>query len=142
MYNFDGINDASSMMQMLEELGVHADQELPTNPTIFAARVCALKNKFHKELIGTDESNNPIYRPVLYDSDLNWYLPAQNEAPNMQDDGTYTMLSGEYWTSTAVGGTDNEHAYKYTVGSSTSSELRSISLKVRAVRKTKNNYKL
>ena len=130
IYNFDGINDASSMMDMLEEWGIHPDKELPTNPTVFAARACALKNKFNKEI--NTEQGQQVERAVLKDENLVWYLPATNEAPQMQDTGDYA-LSGDYWTSTAIN--DNQNAYKYTVGSSTTSEIRTSNLHVRAVRK-------
>lgn len=129
IYNFDGINDASSMMDMLEKWGIHPDKELPTNPTVFAARACALKNKFNKET-STSEGQQ-VERAVLKDENLVWYLPATNEAPQMQD-ADYP-LEGDYWTSTAIN--DNQNAYKYTVGSSTTSEIRTSNLHVRAVRK-------
>ena len=128
LYNFQGLNEASSMMQMFEEWGIKPDKELPSNPTVFAARTCALKNKFHKE-IGY-ENGQEVQRAVLYEAECVWYLPAQNEAPDMKD-SSYP-LNGEYWTSTAVD--DNQHAYKYTVGASTSQEIRTANLHVRAVR--------
>lgn len=128
LYNFEGLNDASSMMQMLEEWEIKPDKDLPSNPTVFAARTCALKNKFHKEI--SYENGQEVQRAVLYDAECVWYLPAQNEAPNMKDNDY--PLSGEYWTSTAVD--DNQHAYKYTVGGSTSQEIRTTNLHVRAVR--------
>lgn len=131
IYNFDGINDASSMMQMLEEWGIKPDKELPTNPTIFAARTCALKNKFNKNV--TQQSGQTIETPVLRNENLVWYLPARNEAPNMQD--AEYPLSGDYWTSTAIITPDQNNAYKYTVGASTQSEDRNSLLRVRAVRK-------
>lgn len=130
VYNFDGINDASSMMQMLEEMGVHADKELPTNPTEFAARACALKNKFNKKI--SQEQGQTVERAVLRDENLVWYLPAANEASLMNDEEV-TPLSGEYWTSTAVD--DNQRAYKYTAGGTSSPELRDKNLHVRAVRR-------
>ena len=129
IYNFDGINDASSMMDMLKAWGIHPDKELPTNPTVFAARACALKNKFNKEI--STSQGKPVERAVLKDENLVWYLPATNEAPQMQD-ADYP-LEGDYWTSTAIN--DNQNAYKYTVGSSTTSEIRTSNLHVRAVRK-------
>lgn len=131
IYNFDGINDASSMMQMLEEWGIKPDKELPTNPTIFAARTCALKNKFNKNV--TQQNGQTIEIPVLRNENLVWYLPARNEAPNMQD--AEYPLSGDYWTSTAIITPDQNNAYKYTVGASTQSEDRNSVLNVRAVRK-------
>lgn len=129
IYNFDGINDASSIMDMLEEWGIHPDKELPTNPTVFAARACALKNKFNKEI--STSQGQQVERAVLKDENLVWYLPATNEAPQMQD-ADYP-LEGDYWTSTAIN--DNQNAYKYTVGSSTTPEIRTSNLHVRAVRK-------
>lgn len=131
IYNFDGINDASSMMQMLEEWGIKPDKDLPTNPTIFAARTCALKNKFNKNV--TQQNGQTIETPVLRNENLVWYLPARNEAPNMQD--AEYPLSGDYWTSTAIITPDQNNAYKYTVGASTQSEDRNSLLRVRAVRK-------
>lgn len=131
LYNFDGINDASSLMQMLEEYGIKPDKTLPSNPTKFAARMCALKNKFNKDI--RTEQGQQIEIAVLKEENLVWYLPAQNEIGQIKDD-TYS-LKDNYWTSTAAGGNDNEDAYKFTVGSSTSLEKRNVNLHVRAVRK-------
>lgn len=128
LYNYNGLNEASSMMEMFEEWGITPDTELPTNPTIFAARTCALKNKFNKEV--TTYEGETVERAVLYPENLKWYLPAQNQAPQMKD-ANYP-LSGEYWTSTGI--SDNLNAYKYTVGGSTSAVDRNTSLHVRAVR--------
>ena len=104
IYNFQGLNDASSFMQLLEEWGIEPDQKLPSNPTVFAARAAILRNKFHAEEDPDGEidpsTGKPIVRAVLHEADCVWYLPAQNEAPNMKDEDY--PLSGEYWTSTAV----------------------------------------
>lgn len=129
LYNYNGLNEASSMMEMFEEWGITPDQDLPTNPTIFAARTCALKNKFNKEISTTDQGQT-VERAVLYPENLKWYLPAQNQAPDMKDE--QYPLQGEYWTSTGI--SDNLNAYKYTVGGSTSAVDRNTSLHVRAVR--------
>lgn len=134
LYNFDGINDASSLMQMLEEFGVKPDKTLPSNPTKFAARMCALKNKFNKDI--RTEQGQQVEIAVLKEENLVWYLPAQNEIGQIKDD-TYS-LKDNYWTSTAAGGNDNEDAYKFTVGGSTSLERRDVELHVRAVRKKTN----
>ena len=134
LYNFDGINDASSLMQMLEEYGIKPDKTLPSNPTKFAARMCALKNKFNKDI--RTEQGQQVEIAVLKEENLVWYLPAQNEIGQIKDD-TYS-LKDNYWTSTAAGGNDNEDAYKFTVGGSTSLERRDVKLHVRAVRKKTN----
>ena len=128
LYNYNGLNEASSMMEMFEEWGITPDTELPSNPTIFAARTCALKNKFNKEV--TTYEGETVERAVLYPENLKWYLPAQNQAPDMKDE--QYPLQGEYWTSTGI--SDNQNAYKYTVGGSTSAVDRNTSLRVRAVR--------
>ena len=130
-YNFDGINDASSMMDMLKEWGLTADRELPTNPTEFAARICALKNKFNiRNEIGEDGEQAVI--AYLKEENLQWYLPAKDEAHLMTDNEK--PLDGEYWTSTAAN--DNQNAFMYSAESGTTAiEQRDQLLHVRAVRK-------
>lgn len=130
IYNFEGISDAEIIMRQLESWGGVPDKTLPTNPTEFAAAACAKKNPFGVTINTKDGQN--LYLPTLSQSDLVWYLPAQDEAPNMAD-GIYP-LSGNYWTSTAI--TDpGTTSYKYTVGASASPEDRNNFIHVRAVRK-------
>lgn len=130
IYNFEGISDAETIMRQLESWGGVPDKTLPTNPTEFAAAACAKKNPFGVSVNTKDGQN--LYLPTLSQSDLVWYLPAQDEAPNMVD-GIYP-LSGNYWTSTAI--TDpGTTSYKYTVGASASPEDRNNFIHVRAVRK-------
>lgn len=130
IYNFEGISDAETIMRQLESWGGVPDKTLPTNPTEFAAAACAKKNPFGVTINTKDGQN--LYLPTLSQSDLVWYLPAQDEASNMVD-GIYP-LSGNYWTSTAI--TDpGTTSYKYTVGASASPEDRNNFIHVRAVRK-------
>lgn len=130
IYNFEGISAAETIMRQLESWGGVPDKTLPTNPTEFAAAACAKKNPFGVTINTKDGQN--LYLPTLSQSDLVWYLPAQDEAPNMVD-GIYP-LSGNYWTSTAI--TDpGTTSYKYTVGASASPEDRNNFIHVRAVRK-------
>lgn len=131
LYNYNGINDVSTLMSVLEDWGGTTTDVLPVNPEAFAARACAMKNKFHKTIEGS--GGQTIEIPVLEEEDLVWYLPARNQAPNMKDDSN--PLKGEYWTSTNadVEG-DNEEAYKYIVGGATVLEQRDVNLHVRAVR--------
>ena len=135
LYNFNGLNDASSMMQMIEEWGIEPDQPLASNPTEFAARAAIMKNKFNK--ITTTEQGQQVERVELKEENLFWYLPAQNEAPQMRATDDYPLYTDKaYWTSTAAGGEDNEQAFKYDVASgSTALEKRDTELRVRAVRK-------
>lgn len=131
LYNYNGINDVSTLMSVLEDWGGTTTDVLPVNPEAFAARACAMKNKFHKTIEGS--GGQTIEIPVLEEEDLVWYLPARNQAPNMKDDSN--PLQGEYWTSTNadIEG-DNEEAYKYIVGGATVLEQRDVNLHVRAVR--------
>ena len=127
LYSFNGLNDASALMAQIESWGGVPDKTLPANPSEFAARACAMKNKYSVQT-ETDITGNTVYLPVLDQANMVWYLPAQNEAANMNDN-----LSGDYWTSTAI--TDpGTTAYKYTVGGSTSPEGRDSAIHVRAVR--------
>ena len=127
LYSFNGMNDASALMAQIESWGGKPDKTLPANPSEFAARACAMKNKYSVQT-ETDIKGNTVYLPVLDQANMVWYLPAQNEAANMNDN-----LSGDYWTSTAI--TDpGTTAYKYTAGGSTSSENRNSAIHVRAVR--------
>lgn len=128
LYNFDGINEASTIMNQLESWGGKPDRELPSNPSEFAAWACAKKNRFG--VATKTNAGTIIYVPTLEESDMVWYLPAKDEATSMNDG-----LSGDYWTSTAIT-EPGTTAYKYTAGGATSPEQRNNLLHVRAVRKS------
>lgn len=130
--NYKGVGDASVLMEGLESLGLKPDKELPLNPTQFAARMCVMKNRFHKRV--ESQGGNTAEIPVLNKEDLKWYLPARNEAPLMQD--ADFPLAGWYWTSTAAGN-DNEQAFGYLAGNASADavESRNRLLHVRAVRR-------
>ncbi len=131
LYNFDGINDASSIMSQLEEWGGVPDRTLPENPSEFAAWACAKKNAYEvtKKNATSGGSSGIIYAPVLKREDMVWYLPSKTEAPLMNDN-----LAGDYWTSTAITNPGTT-AYKYTADGAVSSITRNTPLHVRAVRK-------
>ena len=122
-------------MAQLKEWGGKPDKQLPENPAEYAARMCILKNKFNKELIG-EEPGKKTYRPVLKRENLVWYLPSKNEF-SMVKDNDYPM-NGYYWTSTAsdIEG-DDVNAYQYKEGEGTSLSRRTNKLHIRAVRKKK-----
>ncbi len=131
LYNYNGISEASSLMEQLERWGGVPNRELPLNPTEFAARACAMKNKYSKRTETNQGQTTEL--PYLKDENFVWYLPSRQEAPQMKDD--IIPLSGDYWTSTAAG--DNQTAYKYTAGNSSADQTarRDVNLNVRAVRK-------
>ena len=134
LYNFNGISDVTGLMAQLEEWGGTPDKKLEQNPSEYAARLCTMKNKFNKELIGEDNiTGNKTYRPVLKRENLVWYLPAKNEF-SMVVDNDYP-LNGYYWTSTASEiANDNENSYKYLQNSGASLNIRTDKFHVRAVR--------
>ena len=133
LYNFNGIEDVSTLMSILEDWGGVADKELPLNPEEFAARTCAMKNKYNKTI--EENVGQTIEIPVLAEENLVWYLPSKNEAVQMKDEGEYA-LHGDYWTSTAAEDvSDNVDAYKYSSETGmTELETRDQNLHVRAVR--------
>ena len=135
LYNFNGISDVTGLMSQLEEWGGKPDKKLEQNPAEYAARLCTMKNKFNKELIGEDNlTGNKTYRPVLKRENLVWYLPAKNEF-SMVVDNDYP-LNGNYWTSTASEiAHDNENSYKYLQNKGASLNIRTDKFHVRAVRK-------
>lgn len=127
IYNYNGANEASDLIARLERYGCTPDKELPTNPSDFAAKSCVLKNKFTKKT----ESQNGVSVDIPVLINLEWYLPAKTEAPNMEDE-TYP-LNGIYWTSTALQGS-SEQSYIYSNGNSESTDKRDEIHNVRAVR--------
>lgn len=127
IYNYNGANEASDLIARLERYGCTPDKELPTNPSDFAAKSCVLKNKFTKKT----ESQNGVSVDIPVLINLEWYLPAKTEAPNMEDE-TYP-LNGIYWTSTALQGS-SEQSYIYSNGNSESKDKRDVIHNVRAVR--------
>ena len=127
IYNYNGANEASDLIAQLERYGCTPDKELPTNPSDFAAKSCVLKNKFTKKT--ESQKGVSVDIPVLIN--LEWYLPAKTEAPNMEDE-TYP-LNGIYWTSTALQGSSKQ-SYIYSNGNSESTDKRDVIHNVRAVR--------
>lgn len=133
LYNFNGINDVSTLEDVLKNWGGVPDKPLPLNPAEFAARSASMRNKFHKTV--EQQAGQTIEVPVLPQDEITWYLPSKNEAMQMKDE-TYP-LNGNYWTSTnSLDEYDNQNAFMYYSDDvSTGLERRDVNLHVRAVRK-------
>ena len=133
LYNFNGINDVSTLEDVLKNWGGVPDKTLPLNPAEFAARSASMRNKFHKTV--EQQAGQTIEVPVLPQDEITWYLPSKNEAMQMKDE-TYP-LNGNYWTSTnSLDEYDNQNAFMYYSDDvSTGLERRDVNLHVRAVRK-------
>lgn len=131
VYNFNGIQFVNEIINRIQnipgyKLATVGNGVFPTNN---ASIVCMKLNSW--DII---EANNEYILSLTGGSEVmdpKWYLPATEEVAGIND--TKYPLEGEYWTSTAVKD-DNQYAYKHSDGS-TSSELRSRKLSVRAARK-------
>lgn len=128
LYNYTG-GSADAFEATLESWGYVVTEESGENENVseYAALMCLKKNRFYADT--REESGQTITAPVIEERDIKWYLPASGQFPMV--DLEYP-LTGDYWTSTAVAG--SEHAYKYTVGSGASQDDRASVLKVRAAR--------
>lgn len=98
----------------------------------FAAKMCALKNKFEatEQTYQTEEGPVTYPVPVLHDDDFKWYLPAVNEYSLINDEAY--PLNGTYWTSSAA--SDNTHAKTFTTPNSQGIGARMDTHLVRAAR--------
>lgn len=128
LYNYTG-GSADAFEATLKSWGYVVTEESGENENVseYAALMCLKKNRFYADT--REESGQTITAPVIEERDIKWYLPASGQFPMV--DSEYP-LTGDYWTSTAVAG--SEHAYKYTVGSGASQDDRASVLKVRAAR--------
>ncbi len=130
VYNYEGIQYASTLISRLEALGVQ-----PTttgegiNPTYNASIACM---RYLNSWNILPEGDGYILTLSAEDYNPSWYLPARGEVAGITDDDY--PLSGEYWSSTSVN--NNIQAYKYSSdGATITEELRNKELNVRAVRK-------
>lgn len=128
LYNYTG-GSADAFEATLKGWGYVVTEESGENENVseYAALMCLKKNRFYAET--SERGDQTITAPVIEERDIKWYLPASGQFP--MEDSEYP-LTGDYWTSTAVAG--SEHAYKYTVGSGASQDDRASVLKVRAAR--------
>lgn len=129
LYNYSG-GSADAFEAILKDWGFVVESETGTNENVsnYAALMCLKKNAFIAET--KEQEGQSITAPIISEENIKWYLPASGEFPITDNDYS---LEGDYWTSTAVVGSD--YAYKYSVGSGTYQEDRGTSLHIRAVRK-------
>lgn len=142
IYNYQGISnlvDFKSTLDNWKEAGNASIEsgEWPENPDEFAARTCAMKNKFKKETKNQSSitGSESIDYATLEESNFVWYLPASGEyaaIETVETSGSY-KLEGDYWTSTAPENNSSQ-AFKYTSGIGASLENRTVNNKVRCKR--------
>ncbi len=132
VYNFNGIQFVNEIIVQIQNMPGYTVTTEGTGvfPTNNASIVCMKLNNW--DIINVNNEQILSLTGGTEVMDPKWYLPATSEIPGM-DDNEYP-LSGDYWTSTAVSGS-NQKAYKHLSGGSTSEESRNQNLRIRAVRK-------
>lgn len=143
LYGFENIGQIATIENRLRDNAVGQFTETVSKDTHsdipidqFAVRKVAMKNEFQKRLkTETIEGETIRYVEAFINTDnIHWYLPASNEQSALKDglaEGD-DPLDGTYWSSTAVD--DNENAYRYDAGGSSSQDDRMTQYKIRAAR--------
>lgn len=143
LYGFENIGQIATIEnrlrdnavgQFTETVSEDSHSDIPIDQ--FAVRKVAMKNEFQKRLkTETIEGETIRYVEAFINTDnIHWYLPASNEQSALKDglaEGD-DPLDGTYWSSTAVD--DNENAYRYDAGGSSSQDARMTQYKIRAAR--------
>lgn len=143
LYGFENIGQIATIENRLRDNAVgqftetvsdDSHSDIPIDQ--FAVRKVAMKNEFQKRLkTETIEGETIRYVEAFINTDnIHWYLPASNEQSSLKNglvEGD-DPLDGTYWSSTAVD--DNENAYRYDAGGSSSQDARMTQYKIRAAR--------
>ena len=130
VYNFEGIQLVNEIINRIQNITGFAvsTEGSGTFPTDNASIACMKLNSWNI----VEAQDDYILKLSSETDNPDWYLPARNEMSGITD--AEYPLEGEYWTSTAVTN-NNQEAYKYIAGGTTSLEQRDAVLHVRAVRK-------
>lgn len=143
LYGFENIGQIATIEnrlrdnavgQFTETVSEDSHSDIPIDQ--FAVRKVAMKNEFQKRLkTETIEGETIRYVEAFINTDnIHWYLPASGEQSSLKNglaEGD-DPLDGTYWSSTAVD--DNENAYRYDAGGSSSQDARMTQYKIRAAR--------
>lgn len=143
LYGFENIGQIATIENRLRDNAVgqftetvsgDSHSDIPIDQ--FAVRKVAMKNEFQKRLkTETIEGETIRYVEAFINTDnIHWYLPASGEQSSLKNglvEGD-DPLDGTYWSSTAVD--DNENAYRYDAGGSSSQDARMTQYKIRAAR--------
>lgn len=141
LFEFRGLTEIADIMAQLQDMpGIKTEGGDGLQVVDYAAKDCAMLNKFGKEV---QEQNGEKTDIAVYSS-YAWYLPAKDEVAGIKDDDY--PLNGDYWTSTAVASTEgitdySELAWKYNAGSpnNPATDKRTVQHNVRCVRKLASN---
>lgn len=147
IYHFDGI---SALNQLLEFCKSWDDISNPDgrasslqNSLDYAAMYAMKRNKFYyyEEYMSDVGKNMTV--PVIFDADINWYLPAKEQFPILMnsDWGQQFTFNDLYWTSTAylVDSSDNSKSYAYVNGVETIANRTETYLTTALRRKTQSD---
>lgn len=124
VYHFEGI---SALKQLIDFCNSWGDITNPDGNATkiqegldYAVMYAMKRNRFYfyEELI--QEVGKTMTVPVIFDNDINWYLPARDQFPILMQSNWGQQFSWDdlFWTSTiaATSETDNAHAYAYLNG--------------------------
>lgn len=126
LYHFEGIGVLSQLIEFCKSWGDITNPDgranMLQNSLDYAAMYAMKRNKFYYyEGLIPDVGNMII--PVIFDRDINWYLPAKGQFPTlMQSDwGQVFNWNDSYWTSTAYleDSSDYSKSYAYINGAET-----------------------
>ena len=124
VYHFEGI---SALSQLIEFCNSWGDITNPDGRATkiqegldYAVLYAMKRNRFYLYEEYISEVGQTMTIPVIFDKDINWYLPAKDQFPILMksDWGQQFSWSDLFWTSTIAtkSETDNAHAYAYLNG--------------------------
>lgn len=127
LYHFEGIGVLSQLIEFCKSWGDITNPDgranMLQNSLDYAAMYAMKRNKFYyyEELI--PDVGKSMIIPVIFDSDINWYLPAKDQFPTLMQSnwGQVFNWNDSYWTSTAYldDSSDYSKSYAYINGAET-----------------------
>ena len=119
LYHFEGIGVLSQLIEFCKSWGDITNPDgranMLQNSLDYAAMYAMKRNKFYyyEEYI-PDVGKNMII-PVIFDNDINWYLPAKDQFPTLMQSnwGQVFNWNDSYWTSTAYLDDSSDYSKSY-----------------------------
>lgn len=127
LYHWEGIESLSTMLNSLSTWeGIDNPEAISEagleNSLDYATLYAMKRNRFYYyyDNVSVDGTNMEFHLPVIFNEDINWYLPAKNQFLTfMQANwGQEFTWNDSYWTSTAYleDAADNSQSYAYING--------------------------
>lgn len=127
IYHFEGISALNQLLEFCKSWGDISNPDGRAsslqNSLDYAAMYAMKRNKFYYYEEYMSDVGKYMTVPVIFDADINWYLPAKEQFPILMksDWGQQFTFNDLYWTSTAylVDSSDNSKSYAYVYGAET-----------------------